>query len=810
MNPYRTLGTCLANSWLRLLLLVTLALIPGRANAAVILDQIAYMGGSSDFVVMSNNIAFVTVGDELNVIDTTNPADPALVGSCSLLGANATTVGEVVALDLSGSSLFVLRDNGSVAFQVVDVSVPSAPALVGSYSPPASAEMSITGRSMSVETSLVFLGISSFGVLVVDATDPSAPVLRDSYDISPAPGVTTPTVQDVSAVGSRVFIKADVPDAIFSVDFSSPGAPVLLGGSSTTNGQRKILASSDHVYLFNNSIQIFDADFPATLPLLGTATASSQSFVVSGTTAYSTNSLNFEAIDLTNPANPAVLGSLTVDGLNQVSKGDSALASGRTVLATGSELSILDVSTLATPALAGGFSAHYVGEPIQAPLFSNGRMYMVTDTSDFNGPGTTEIAAFLTMTNSPPVLLGSLELAAGNFPNDVAVSGDILYVVTDNALIAIDATVPQSMAFLGTATPPGAGEFGDAVAVSGTTVYAGGADGVNIYNALNPAAIVTVGQYVGDFPNIVSVSDVKVSGTRLYCAAGLDGVQILNVTAPAVPLLLSVGNVGGANIQEIQLAGSRCYARSSNEIITLSVTDPTVPTILGELPLPSTSSLEECPSCEESFNDTFTIVGTAGYVAGGADGLLVVDFSDVTDPQIDDSWDTTWLNFLALDSSLLYLAEDALEIDNPGEVGLRIVTPPEVIGGNTPVVGSITASPFFPIDNERLTLTAPEGGTAYQWRKNGVDMVDDARITGTQSRSLVFTPVFESDESTYTCAFDDGSKQAVETPPYSLVVYPVGSVPASNGWTLTFGAAALIGLGLAALAINRRNAANRA
>jgi hypothetical protein len=268
--------------------------------------------------------------------------------------------------------------------------------------------------------------------------------------------------------------------------------------------------------------------------------------------------------------------------------------------------------------------------------------------------------------------------------------------------------------------------------------------------------------------------------------------------------------VGGANIREIQLAGSRCYARSSDEIITLSVTDPTVPTILGELPLPSTSSLEECPSCEESFNDTFTIVGTAGYVAGGADGLLVVDFSDVTDPQIDDSWDTTWLNFLALDSSLLYLAEDALEIDNPGEVGLRIVTPPEVIGGNTPVVGSITASPFFPIDNERLTLTAPEGGTAYQWRKNGVDMVDDARITGTQSRSLVFTPVFESDESTYTCAFDDGSKQAVETPPYSLVVYPVGSVPASNGWTLTFGAAALIGLGLAALAINRRNAANRA
>ena len=100
------------------------------------------------------------------------------------------------------------------------------------------------------------------------------------------------------------------------------------------------------------------------------------------------------------------------------------------------------------------------------------------------------------------------------------------------------------------------------------------------------------------------------------------------------------------------------------------------------------------------------------------------------------------------------------------------------------VVGSITASPFFPIDNERLTLTAPEGGTAYQWRKNGVDMVDDARITGTQSRSLVFTPVFESDESTYTCAFDDGSKQAVETPPYSLVVYPVGSVPASNGWRM--------------------------
>jgi len=107
--------------------------------------------------------------------------------------------------------------------------------------------------------------------------------------------------------------------------------------------------------------------------------------------------------------------------------------------------------------------------------------------------------------------------------------------------------------------------------------------------------------------------------------------------------------------------------------------------------------------------------------------------------------------------------------------------------------GAITSSiPSHVIyESQVLVLSAPGGGTNYQWYKDGSAMSNDApRITGAQSQHLTFNPTQTSDVGTYTCRYDYGSKIVLETDPFVLVVLP----PAPLSLTSQAGVGAAIGL----------------
>jgi len=777
------------------------------SHAAITLDQVSYMGYSTDFVAVSGDNAFITVGDEFETVDISDPSDPAIIGSCSLLGDNLVSVGKVAGMERSGNRVFILRDNGSVALQVVDVTDPADPTLMGQFeAPPADSndEQSITGRSFAVEGNTIYLGVGSFGVYRINAANSSDIFIESSYALTPNPNDSFPTVIDVASEGNRVFLLTANTNDVYSLDFSTPGSPVLLGGSSFSVTQQHVEAESSLLYLYSNSVQLLNAALPATLPLVGNGGFTANALVVSGTTAYSASSVQVRTTDLTTPSTPQLLGIYSQTAQGDIDKGDLALGVGKLALARGSDLGIIDVSTLSTPTLAGDFVSHAAGEPIQAPVFSNGRIFVLTNTSTLTGLNTASISVLVPQVGLPPLLLGSLQLSNADVPNEIAVSGDTIYAVTDTQLIVIDATAPQLLAISGRENHPGSGDFGDTIAANGTTVYTGGINGVNIYDASNPGSIQTVGQYVGDFPNIVPVVDLKFLANRLYCATGASGLQILNVANSAIPLLLSIGNVGGADIREVVVSGNACYARTSDEIIRLNVSDPTTPGIVSQLTLPGTSTLQECFSCSEDFRGTYAVEGTTVYAAGGADGLLVLNFANPSLPAVADTWDTSWLNYVALDNNLLYLAEDALEVTAPAEIGLRIATPPVVDTGGDPTGGFITAIPFFAEEGKHQILEAPEG-SGYQWKRNGIDIVDSGtRITGSQSRRLEFDPVNQSDQAVYTCSYDDGSKQVLLTQPFNMIVYPAASVPVAGGAGIALTATALLGLGIGVLRRKRK------
>ena len=100
----------------------------------------------------------------------------------------------------------------------------------------------------------------------------------------------------------------------------------------------------------------------------------------------------------------------------------------------------------------------------------------------------------------------------------------------------------------------------------------------------------------------------------------------------------------------------------------------------------------------------------------------------------------------------------------------------------------ITASfDGFVEEGDNISLTAPAGGSNYQWLVNGFPLTDDEpRVTGTTTQTLTFNPVLESDSGVYTVQYEDGAKAIVVSPAFELNVLPPNSLPVAG----------MLGLGL--------------
>jgi hypothetical protein len=128
-----------------------------------------------------------------------------------------------------------------------------------------------------------------------------------------------------------------------------------------------------------------------------------------------------------------------------------------------------------------------------------------------------------------------------------------------------------------------------------------------------------------------------------------------------------------------------------------------------------------------------------------------------------------------------------------------------------PILGQgdfvVIDGPSVAVAGSSVILVAPPGAS-HQWRKNGVDMVDEYdvaldyyRISGTQTRFLTFESVRVSDYGWYTCVYgaEDGSKTIYETEPFELYADGEGEGLPVAAWP-----AAIAFLGAAAWVRRRR------
>jgi hypothetical protein len=283
-------------------------------------------------------------------------------------------------------------------FTILDISSPSAPTPLGRVHLPAIIQdialFGASGRQYAI------VADDDAGLQIVDVTVPGAPALVGYYN-------TGDTALGIAVLGGYAYV-GNGNAGLMTLDISSP-AKVHLVGSVSTGGLANRLAvrmSGGHLlaYLVNSgALQIVDVSDPAHPALLGKTSQllmqwySPNSIAVINNQAYLADGYGYgQAVDVTNPQSPTALGAVfwdapsavavaggliytwAIDGLaiynypggtsqrvgysslsgGQVQGSSLAIASGRAICA-GSEhgISIYDVSSASTPNPVGKFSA---------------------------------------------------------------------------------------------------------------------------------------------------------------------------------------------------------------------------------------------------------------------------------------------------------------------------------------------------------------------------------------------------------------------------------------------------------------------
>lgn len=588
------------------------------------IELVGHIGGVANAVALQGDFLYAGFGSELAVLDIFNPASPERTGYVVLPGIVEDIF--IATDDLQGHTyayVFVTSPDpagsfGTSRLQVVDVSSPTAPAvvreiflpgritgLVGHYiyaakwehlkvvdisdvaapaettvfSAPAQIKgMTVTGNHAHIIWSACYRAACTNGMSVLDVSDPAAPKEIGSLNASVYPSTLTATTEDYVYIGYH--------DGLYVVDVSNPNEPAHVGNLETTRKRpTSIVVVGDRAYVahadgFLTVLDISDPDSPAEMVAhqvcqqiadMVVATGDSQGHTYIYATGGETGGV--QVVDITDPATPAKIGRYRAPG----GAASIAVADGHAyVLGTRGQLWIVDVSA-PEEATQTGF---YTGQ--------------TEDYSYFGGH--VAIAAnyaYVTTRTDMHVLDVSIptqpiRVSSYIFPSGVAALAareEYVYVATiedthdpfesRGALRMIDVSnraAPLETRYIIT-DPEAMKAHPTDVAVVGDYAYVTTSRGLWILHApiqTNPSmvGIETPGSALG----------VAVNDGYAYVADGLSGLRLFNVSDATSPF--DVGHVGIAGLT-VDVAVGDGYVCALNEQEGLWVWDtanPAAPT----------------------------------------------------------------------------------------------------------------------------------------------------------------------------------------------------------------------------------------
>ncbi len=514
-------------------------------------------------VAVAGNMAYVA-GNSLKVVNIANPASPVLLSTLST-GTILTNVCVV-------NNYVYLIDQGS-RFYVVDVTNPLAPVLKN----PSGLSMPGLATSMTAMGSYVYVGLSfQSEVRVINVTNPVAPVIAGQIN-------TTFYVNDIFALNNNLYVISNGSLQIFNI--SNPLAATLTGKLSGFIVASKIFVKGSLVYVGDNNfgLKIVSASNLASPQLVGSYALASpvpaiNSLVVVGNTAIlSLGSKTIMMLDVTNTANPVLIGqkemvsfAYGLDGNTQnayLANGSSGLAifdmtkQGLvpTTLSKKILMEVMDTAGNIAKTSRNVWAVTYNHPPkidsieatdthgVQfelAGVYANNYRLSIRDMfttgsylyilyEELLSVGSRYGFQIINITNpSSPYPIASPYLSSiAN--RDVFASGDLVYVVDDHGLKIFNTSNPNQV--MGAFAKTGV-LF---VKVQGAYAYLTTEKEFLILNVGNPANPVLVGTYIFSPTNLpAKISDEWIDGRYAYLADATYGLKVIDTIDPANPKLV--------------------------------------------------------------------------------------------------------------------------------------------------------------------------------------------------------------------------------------------------------------------------------
>ena len=573
---------------------------------------------------------------------------------------------------ISGTMAYVAT-GASRALQVVDISNPSSPQLVGSVFVATFGGV-VTG--LTVQGSIAYVTAAQTGLVIVNVANPAAPTILKTVD---TPGVA----EDVVVSGSYAYV-ADYSSGLQVVNISNPAMASIVGTVDTPGNAFGVSLNGSVLYLADEyfGLQVINIANPLAPLIIGTrdTPGNAQDLRSVGSMVYVADAQSgIEVINASTPTSPVIVGHVDTPGYAW----DLALSGNLAYVADGdSGLQIVDISNPVSPLIVGHKGSP--GTNVDRAVAISGSFAYVVE----NGAGQYEANYGLQVIDVSH--LASVEFVGtaplSYYPFALTVSGPWAYVA-DESLEVFDVSNPYSPVRAAKAGFPG---LATDVVLSGTKAYVGtirftppagpAYGGVGVVDVSNPAAPQVQG-FVELAINDASRTTVAVSGTTAFF--GDEGrfvtVDVSDPNHPSVLGILSGFGGGYGYISGIAVSGPEAYVAANDpfannsSLYKINISNLAAPTVIGSLLFPAVGS------GRVTLSGGLVYVAVIGTSSSGADGFRVVAVTSPGAPTLVGSMNLAGrTESLALQGGILYAASQeggiqVVDVSNPAQ--------PQLLGG---------------------------------------------------------------------------------------------------------------------------------
>jgi hypothetical protein len=385
---------------------------------------------------------YVGRGASMNVLQVSDPAAPVEVGAVTCTAADLT---------VSGTHAYARGTEGGLA--VLDISNPTAPAIVGGrYTPQGAGRPAVAGN-------YVLLPNEHVGLYAIDVADPTLPEVVGLYR-------TYAYASSVAVSGDRVFLGESDSRRVDVLDVSHPIYPVPASYMITPGFVVRVRTAGTRSYVLAGDLdgwefRTYDTSVPDHPEYQGqTPLGYPYDMAVDGSMAYvADSSYGLRVIDATDPEHPQVIATWYVSGLTATSVAVADHYAYVSDLYRG--VYAIDVSDPASPTQVGFWAAP---DFVLGAAVSGGIVYVAAGNSGLH----------LLDVHDPTHIAEIAAYRAASAVGSVVVAGSYAFLTTDDGMEVVGLTDLRTPVRVGAWTagptwnPGGVTDF----AVSGGRVYA--------------------------------------------------------------------------------------------------------------------------------------------------------------------------------------------------------------------------------------------------------------------------------------------------------------------------------------------------